>query len=142
MSCSDTVDLPFKQEPISVNALLQFRRALACLSTDFPFSGSFGPAGTREDAIASSQEVYERLLLRLPDQAEALNFEVLATLGVQPDGSLDQQKVVELIRLFRPDRDGTLSMVDFVRSIDKVYREIRLLRASVNNSSKVRKHGA
>lgn len=119
-----------------MNALLQFRRALACLHTDFPFSGCFGPAGSREDTIVSSQEVYRRLLLKSDDE-DVLNFEVLATIGVFSDGTLDQGKLVELIRLFRPDRDGTLSMVDFVRSIDKVYKEIRLLRASVTNSSKV-----
>lgn len=28
-------------------------------------------------------------------------------------------------------------MIDFVKSTDSVYREIRLLRAAVNNSSKV-----
>jgi hypothetical protein len=121
-----------------VSALLHFRRALACLRTDFPFSSSFGPAGTREDTITSSQDVYERLLLGSED-GSCLHFNVLATLGVFPDGSLDQDKLVELIRIFRPDRDGTLSVVDFVKSIDAVYRELRLLRASVNNSTKVRK---
>jgi hypothetical protein len=119
-----------------VSALLHFRRALACLRTDFPFSSSFGPAGTREDAITSSQDVYERLLLASEDTS-CLHFHVLATLGMLPDGSLDQDKLVDLIRIFRPDRDGTLSVVDFVKSIDAVYRELRLLRASVNNSTKV-----
>jgi len=28
-------------------------------------------------------------------------------------------------------------MIDFVKSVDAVYRELRLLRASVNNSSKI-----
>jgi hypothetical protein len=121
-----------------VSALLHFRRALACLRTDFPFSSRFGPAGTREDTITSSQDVYERLLLGSDDMSSCLHFNVLATLGVFPDGSLDQDKLVDLIRIFRPDRDGTLSVVDFVKSIDAVYRELRLLRASVNNSTKVR----
>ena len=120
---------------MSVSALLQFRRAVACLRTDFPFSATFGPAGTREDTIISSQEVYEKLLL--DSSEDCLNFQVLARIGVRSDGSLDQQKLVDLIKLFRPDRDGTLSMIDFVKSVDAVYRELRLLRASVNNSSKI-----
>lgn len=123
-------------EGVSVSALLQFRRSLAFLHTDFPFSGSFGQAGTREDAIASSQEVFGRLNSQSSDES-VLDFEVLAMLGVEPDGSLDQQKLIELIKLFRPDRDGSLTMLDFVKSVDSVYREIRLLRASVTNSSKV-----
>jgi len=121
---------------ISVNALLQFRRALTCLRTDLPFSASFGPAGTREDAITSAQEVYERLL-HGSDDPDCLNFRVLGRLGIRGDGTLEQQKLKELIRLFRPDRDGALSMVDFVKSVDTVYRELRLLRASVDNSSKI-----
>ena len=31
-----------RQQPISVSALLQFRRALASINTPFPFSGAFG----------------------------------------------------------------------------------------------------
>jgi hypothetical protein len=31
-----------RQQPISVSALLQFRRALASINTAFPFSGAFG----------------------------------------------------------------------------------------------------
>jgi len=122
---------------VSVSALLQFRRAIAHLRTDFPFSGSFGNASTREDTIASSQRVYERLL-RGSESDECLNFRVLASLGTYSDGTLDQQKLKELIKLFRPDRQGNLSMIDFVKSVDTVYRELRLLRASVDNSSKVR----
>jgi hypothetical protein len=77
-----------------VNALLQFRRALTCLNTDFPFSASFGPAGTREDAIESSQNVFISLLKGSTSEEDFLNFDSLATLGVLPDGTLDQQKLV------------------------------------------------
>jgi hypothetical protein len=119
---------------VSVNALLQFRRALACLRTHYPFSGSFGLADTRELCIESAQEVYTRLLLRTPDNS-TLTFEILALLSVQRDGTLDHHKIKDLIRLFRPDRDGTLKVLDFVKSVDSVYKELRLLRASVANSS-------
>jgi hypothetical protein len=68
---------------------------------------------------------------------EEVNFEVLALLGVRIDGSLDQMKLRDLIRLFRPDRDGSINLLAFVKAIDSVYKEIRLLRASVVNSSKI-----
>lgn len=123
-------------ELVSVDSLLQFRRAMACLRTDFPFSGSFGPAKTREETVVSSQDVFYRLMLRSDDD-EYLNFEVLALLGALPDGSLDQPKLIDLIKLFRPDHNGKLKMVDFVKSVDTVYRDLRMLRASVNNSSKI-----
>ena len=117
-----------------MTALLQFRRAMACLATPFPFSGAFGLADTRESCIESAQEVYEHLMLR-SQNPDTLNFEVLALLGVHRDGSLDQEKLKELIRLFRPDRDGSLKMLEFVKSVDLIYRDLRLLRASVANSS-------
>lgn len=123
-------------EQISVSSLMHFRRAMGAINTEFPFSASFGPAATREDCITSAQEVFRRLVL-FSDYDDVLNFEVLALLGAKADGSLDHDTLKELIQLFRPDRDGSLSMVHFVRSVDKVYKEIRLLRASVSNSLKV-----
>lgn len=129
-------ELAQTNEPISILSLMHFRRAMSSVRTDFPFSASFGPAGTREDCITSAQDVYRRLVL-LSEYEDVLNFEVLALLGAKSDGSLDHDKLMELIKLFRPDRDGSLSMVHFVRSVDKVYKEIRMLRASVSNSSKV-----
>jgi len=52
-------------------------------------------------------------------------------------GFVSQDKVRELIKLFRPDREGNLTVLDFVKSVDAVYKELRLLRASISNSTKV-----
>ncbi len=123
-------------ETPSIASLMHFRRAMSHLRTQLPFSASFGTAGTREECVASSQEVFRRLMT-LSEYDDVLNFEVLALLGAKTDGNLDQDKLMELIKLFRPDRDGSLSIVHFVRSVDKVYKDIRMLRASVHNSSKV-----
>eukprot|EP00934_Nitzschia_sp_Nitz4_P008246 Nitzschia sp. Nitz4//scaffold44_size153857//151542//153963//NITZ4_002752-RA/size153857-snap-gene-0.221-mRNA-1//-1//CDS//3329552250//8236//frame0 len=123
-------------ETISISSLMHFRRAVRSLRTDLPFSASFGAAGTREDCIANAQVVFRRLML-LSESDDTLDFEVLALLGAKSDGTLDHEKLMELIKLFRPDRDGSLSIVQFVRSVDNVYKEIRLLRASVSNSTRV-----
>ena len=120
----------------SVTELLQFRRALEYLNTAYPFSGSFGLADHRESAIESAQEVYDRLLLRSPDPV-TLQFDVIALLGVKKDGSLDHEKLKFGIKLLRPDRDGSIDCIDFVKAVDSVYKELRLLRASVANSSKI-----
>jgi hypothetical protein len=66
-----------------------------------------------------------------------MNFETIAVLAVHGDGTMDQEKLKDLIRLFRPDRDGNLSLLDFVKSVDAVYKELRLLRAAVRNSMKI-----
>lgn len=121
---------------VSVRELLQFRRALDFLNTPYPFSGSFGLADKREAVVTSAQDVYDRLLLRSPDPS-ILNFDVIALLGVTKDGELNQNKLKDLVKLFRPDRDGTINCIDFVKSLDAIYREFRLLRASVANSSKI-----
>ena len=126
-----------QQEHISVNSILQFRRALACLYTPFPFSQAFGLADSREHCVESSQEIYQKLLSESPGDGEQLYFEVIALLGVESDGNLDQRKIRELIRLFRPDRDGVVDVLSFAKSIDLVYKEIRVLRAAVANSSKI-----
>lgn len=120
----------------TVNEILQFRRALEYLHTAYPFSGSFGLADRRESTIESAQDVYTRLLLRSPDP-NVLHFDVIALLGVSASGKLDTDKLKDLIKLFRPDRDGAMECVDFVKSIDEVYKTLRLLRASVANSSKI-----
>ena len=120
----------------TVGELLQFRRALEYLYTAFPFSGSFGIADKRESTIQSAQEVYRRLLDGSPNPT-TLQFDVIAVLGLNKSGLLDQEKLKELIKLFRPDRDGTLHCIDFVKAVDGVYKELRLLRAAVANSSKI-----
>jgi hypothetical protein len=71
---------------------------------------TFMLADTRENTIQSSQEVYRRLQLRSPDE-EKLKFETIALIAVRRDGTLDETKLKDLVRLFRPNRDGSLSMV-------------------------------
>ena len=122
---------------MTIGSIIQFRQTLAFLNHEFPFGGSFGPAGSRHECVESSEAVYNRLLLCTPDML-TLTFDVLALLAVRKNGELDEEKLKQLIKLFRPDRDGYLTLLDFAKSVDTVYKELRLLRASVANASKVR----
>jgi hypothetical protein len=106
------------------------------MDNPYVFSVAFGIADTRESCIESSQDVYRRLMMRNPD-SDILRFDVLALACMTSDNNLNHDKLRSLIRLFRPDRDGNLSLLDFVKSIDAVYKEISLLRASVRNSQKL-----
>lgn len=119
-----------------MRSVLQFRQAMKLTDVDYPFSAAFGLADSRESCIVSSQHVYERLLSNSPG-SKLLDFETIAVLAMTEDGNVDQEKLKELLRLFRPDREGKLTMVDFVRSIDSVYKSVRLLRASVENSGQI-----
>jgi hypothetical protein len=109
------------------------------MDTDYPFSAAFGIADTREVCVTSAQEVYDRLLLKNQALSSTLHFDTIAALALLRNGELDNDRIKELIRTFRPDRDGAISIVDFVRSVDGVYKELRMLRATVVSSSKIDK---
>lgn len=108
-----------------------------CSPIAIPFiAAASGRASTREECIESSQNVYQRLLAETPGET-SLSFNVVALVALQSDGTLVPEKVRDLIRLFRPNRNGSLTMFDFIRSVDAVYKELRLLRASVRNAQKL-----
>lgn len=101
-------------EDVSIGAILQFRKSLSKLDSQFPFSYAFGKADTRDDCIESAQNLYFRLLEKSSD--EDFHFNVLGLVALQSDGSLDQDRLKTLIKVFRPNRDGLLSLIDFVKS--------------------------
>ena len=102
-------------DSVTIGAILQFRRSLSKLDSMYPFSYSFGKAGMRNYCVRSSQSLYLRLLGQSPDRT--LHFNVLGLLALQGDGSLNEEKLKSLIKVFRPDRDGRLKLIDFVKSV-------------------------
>jgi hypothetical protein len=121
---------------VTISAVLRFRKALTFMQNRYPFSLSFGPADTREACIESAQQVYRRLLKRSTEQ-ELLQFETIALLALDENDNINQEKAKALVKLFRPDRQGNLTMLDFVKSVDAVYKEFRLLNATIENSSQI-----
>ena len=93
-------------------------------------------ADTREHCIESAQQVYDRLMLRTPNEP-LLPFDTLALLAKDEDDNIDVEKAKFLIKSFRPDRDGKLSKLDFVKSVDSIYKSIKLLSANISNSSQI-----
>lgn len=102
----------------------------------YPFSYAFGVADSRESCIDGAQELFSRLLLADERDSRNVHFETIALIALEGD-VVNQEKAKELMRVFRPDRDGCLTILDFVRSIDAVYKEFRLLQASIENSSEI-----
>ena len=129
-------DTPWNDAQGSVNDVLQFRQAVSLLDTPCPFSLAFGKCSTREECVESAQTVYERLMLQTPDE-DLLPFETMSFVALDENHSIDDAKMKRLIRLFRPDRSGKLSKLDFVKSVDSVYKKFRMLRASIYNSSQI-----
>lgn len=103
-----------------------------------PFSTAFGPASTRDECIASAQNVYHRLL-QLSPGSKVLSYDVLRVLASNQDGTEDPVKRRQLRQLFRPDAFNELSLLAFIQSCDTVYKKLRYFRASVGNSSVIDK---
>jgi hypothetical protein len=120
----------------SISAVLKFRKALTFTRKRYPFSFLFGPADSREACIDSAQAAYERLMLCTPSET-LLPFETIALLALNETSEIDQEMAKDLVKLFRPDREGYLTMLDFVKSVDSVYKEFRLLSASIENSARL-----
>ena len=120
-------------ENVSIGAILQFRKSLAKLDSQFPFSYAFGKADTRDDCIQSAQNLYFRLLEKSTD--DEFHFNILGLTALQSDGSLDQEKLKTLIKVFRPNRDGLLSLLDFVKSTVRSEQSLCyiLIIAATNN---------
>ena len=68
---------------------------------------------------------------------KVVEFETLALTALLDDDTVDQEKAKQLVKVFRPDRNGCLSILDFVKSVDSVYKDFRLLQASIENSSQI-----
>jgi hypothetical protein len=104
--------------------VLHFRRAISYIDNHYPFSAAFGNATTREDCVQSAQDVYENLMALSRRQGEQnpvgkLPFDTICLIAHEKDGGVDKAKVKELITLFRPERNGGLTKLDFTKSIDR-----------------------
>ena len=73
----------------------------------------------------------------MPD-SDQVSFKFLANIAQdEKTDRLDKEKAAILRDVFRPNRDGNLTLVDFVKSVDAVYRQVRILQSSVYNSAQV-----
>ena len=120
----------------TIHEILQFRRALSFLEDTHPFGLSFGPANNRDTCIKSAKTLYRRLLALTPGST-VLHFDVIGVLAYNADGSFDERKAKELVKLFRPDKNDEISLLAFVQSCDTAYKKLRYLRAGVGNSTSI-----
>ena len=100
-----------------MGSVLHFRRALDFVSGECPFSPAFGVVGTRKDCVTSAQMLFERLMFDAP--GPFLGFDTLCLIARDKKGDLDRGIVQEMIRVFRPNRSGYMSKLEFVKSIDR-----------------------
>lgn len=118
----------------STKEVLHFRKAVDFINSVYPFSHAFGTATTREECANKSQVLFEKLLER---NQEVLHFDDLCKIARNRDGTSNKKKVLELVKLFRPHPNGEITKMEFVKSIDSVYKRLRLVLAKINNSSQI-----
>jgi len=125
-----------KDKTVSIRNVLDFRQAITNLDEPCLFSSYYGLTRTRLECIECAEAVYKRLLSHTPYE-KSLPFETLSLGAIDDRGILEEEKVKALIRLFRPDRNGDLSLLDFVQSCDNVYKQARMLQATMINSNQI-----
>ena len=113
----------FELQSVDLTSILQFRKALTSICDEFPFSPAFGSVTSRESCIECAQRVFERLKGG-NSTANVLEFEILAMVAKTDDGEIDKSKTKELIRVFRPNRSGQLTKLEFLKSVDRYVLEL------------------
>lgn len=128
-----------KVESAPVSSIVQFGTALNCIDNDYPFTRDFGLADKRTTCINSSQKLYLRFVKKSDkkDDSGILKFDSIAMVAMEEDSTLDETKLKDLIGIFRPTRDGDITMLDFVKSVDSVYKDLRVIRAAIHNAQKM-----
>jgi hypothetical protein len=104
-------------ESIPISAVSQFQHSLKVLKDRFMFGTSFGELSSRENLVINAQKLFQTLR-GLDDEGEdtmEISFDVLALAGIDDHGNLDEVALKELIRILRPDRNGKLKLLDFVK---------------------------
>lgn len=105
------------EDSISINAILQFRQSLKFIENRFMFSLAFGDVSSRENMVVSAQKLFQRLnsIDGKEDNLVEISFDVLALAAVDGNEELDEMMLKDLIRLLRPDRNGKLKLLEFVK---------------------------
>lgn len=119
---------------VDTKDVLNFRRAVDFINSDYPFSPGFGKTTTREECAQASRNAFEKLVDK---RKNVVKFDTLCKIAKNPDRTTDKKKVSELVRLFRPNPKGDITKLEFIKSIDTVYKQLRLILANVSSSSQI-----
>jgi len=131
---------------VDLSAIIQFRASVGLLDIDTPYSHAFGVAKTRTNVIDNAQSLYARLLKKQQylqkgrhgeESGTILRFHTIALAALKDRHRFDHQLCKDLVTLFRPARNGDISLLEFCKSIDSQYKELRKLRASIANEGRV-----
>ena len=66
-----------------------------------------------------------------------MSLDILFGAARTAEKNIDTAKVKRIIQLFRPDSNGTVTKLDFVKSIDSIYKSVLFLNASIHNADQI-----
>ena len=115
----------------SLKTIVQFGCSVESLDSRYPFSRSFRRSLNRKDVLSNSQRLYVELTTA--SHSPMLHLRTLSLATMNKNGNLEERKMKDLIAVFRPDQDGAIALIEFCKSIDMVYKEMRILRANIAN---------
>lgn len=139
------IEAPIEREA-DLGSIIQFRASLSVLESPMPYSPVFGEAQTRTQVVQRSQELYAQLLKKqhflhgndtIAGDGALLRFHTIAIAALKGNGTFDRKLCRDLVKLFRPSRSGNMTKVEFCKSVDNHYKELRKLRASIANEGRV-----
>jgi hypothetical protein len=129
-----------------LSSIIQFRASLSVLESTMPYSPVFGEAKNRSEVIKRSEVLYSQLLKKqkflegqhkFEEDEPILRFHTIALTALKSREYFDRKMCRNLVKLFRPARNGNISKLEFCKSIDNQYKELRKLRASIANEGRV-----
>ncbi|KAL7563999.1 hypothetical protein ACA910_007117 [Epithemia clementina (nom. ined.)] len=127
---------------VSGNQIVEFRQAFAIMTKPFFLSNAFGPVETREQCIKSSDKLFHRIrriigdgVSELPETIDLDKMTLMMYDGFHNE--YERERADDLLDLIGPDSDGNINALEFVRAIDRVYKEVRLLENSILNASHI-----
>lgn len=86
------------------------------------------------NCIEAAENVY-RGLVKQKTEKGFVRFETLE--AIVGDGGRGRVRRKRLVSIFRPDKEGKITHLDFIKAIDAVYRELRILSATIKNSAQI-----
>lgn len=150
---------PPRRQAVTGNQIVEFRQAFAVMTTPYFLSTAFGPVETREECIQSADRTFRRMQSVMDGQsveaASTLTSSTLALTSKEEMMVVNLQQMTEwmfegfpkeharersngMMELLCPGNSkGLVEKIQFVKAMDSIYKEVRLLENAVANTSNV-----
>ncbi|KAL7557214.1 hypothetical protein ACA910_001282 [Epithemia clementina (nom. ined.)] len=127
-------------EEVSGNQIVQFRQAFGVMIKPYFLSRAFGSVETRDECFISADKFFRMMLNVMEDGTENQSIQTDDMMDWMFGGyhnEYERERAEDLIDLLGPDSNGRIEKLQFVKAIDNVYKEVRLLENAILNASHI-----